>query len=394
MGWLDVALCVAFLPIVAGCVWVFFLTLLSGRPKAPPPPSRTPRFDVIVPAHDEAAGIGRTVQNLLQLDYPHDARRVVVIADNCSDDTAARAREAGAVVLERTDTVKRGKGYALELAFSTSRREGFAEAVVVVDADTRVSPNLLTAFARRIEEGAAAAQAYYAVDNVEASWRTALMAVAFGMFHRVRGRARERLKLSSGLKGNGMCFTHAVLVEVPHQAFSVVEDLEYGIELGKRGHRVWYVDEAQVNGEMVSGEKASRSQRVRWEAGRRAMVKAHARQLLAEAVAKKSPMLLDLGLDLLVPPISYLGVGAVALSALGAYVAARGGLGLSAALGGFCVAALALHLAAGWWLSGTGVKGLKALALAPFYVLWKLRLMWQRGSENKVWVRTERERRP
>ena len=102
-----------------------------------------------------------------------------------------------------------------------------------------------------------------------------------------------------------MCFTHAVLREVPHEAFSIVEDLEYGIRLGRAGHRVHYAWEAEVLGEMVSGEKASRSQRRRWEGGRWAMTRQFGLPLLARgACASATRVLLDLAMDLLVPPLS------------------------------------------------------------------------------------------
>ena len=98
-----------------------------------------------------------------------------------------------------------------------------------MDADTLVSPNLLRAFAARLDAGAAAVQARYGVRNPDASWRTRLMAIAFALFHDLRSLGRERLGLSAGLRGNGMCFSTRLLREVPHQAFSVVEDLEYGL---------------------------------------------------------------------------------------------------------------------------------------------------------------------
>mgnify|MGYP001215703738 CR=1 FL=1 len=385
---LDYLIALAALPLVVACGYLFVLTVLSWRPHLPPDTQAPPSFDIVVPAHNEAAGIASTVKSLLQLDWPADKRRVVVVADNCSDDTARLAREAGAVVLERQSDTHKGKGYALQYAFE--RLEG--DAVVVVDADTKVTPNLLRAFAARIQKGAQACQAYYGVDNVSASWRTTLMAVAFAMFHRVRGRARENLKLSCGLKGNGMCFTRALLQKVPHDAFSVVEDLEFGIRLGKAQERVWYVDEGQVFGEMVSSESASRSQRVRWESGRKAMVRAHVGPLLREAIAKKSAVLLDLAVDLLIPPLSYLGIGAVALGLAGAVLAVTGHAGtysLTAAT--LCLAALGLYAFRGWWLSQTGLRGLGMLAAAPLYVVWKVALMRKQSSAPREWVRTQRE---
>src|SRR3954464_13680475 len=105
------------LPVLACTTYLFVLVLLSGRRKAPTPPPPTLRFDIIVPSHNEEAGIAETVTSLLALDYPKDRFRVLVVADNCSDRTADLARAAGATVLERQSATERGKGYALNFAF-------------------------------------------------------------------------------------------------------------------------------------------------------------------------------------------------------------------------------------------------------------------------------------
>src|ERR1019366_4388216 len=134
---------------------------LSAAARVPAPSSRMLKFDVIVPAHNEASVIERTVASLQRLNWPRDRFRILVIADNCNDATVALARTAGAVALERHDDCERGKGYALRFAFKASRAETWANAVVVVDADAEVSPNLLEAFAARIESGEQAIQAHY-----------------------------------------------------------------------------------------------------------------------------------------------------------------------------------------------------------------------------------------
>nr|WP_217911093.1 exopolysaccharide biosynthesis GT2 family glycosyltransferase EpsU [Myxococcus sp. AM011] len=389
------ALCVALLPVAVACGYLLLLTLLSWRRAAPVPPAPTRKFDVVIPSHNEELGIARTVANLSAVDYPASLRRILVIADNCSDATAQKAREAGATVLERHDTEKRGKGYALAHAFEFSQKDGFADAVVVVDADTVVSPNLLHAYARRLDDGAHAAQAHYGVMNPTASWRTRLMTIALGMFHKVRSSGREAMGVSCGLRGNGMCFTHAVLREVPHDAFSVVEDLEYGIRLGRKGHRVHYAWEAEVQGEMVSAEKQSRSQRQRWEGGRSQMRKLHGWPLLKDALKQRSGLLLDLSMDVLVPPLSQL-----VLAAVGSAVAAAvlvwlsGGTAVwASALAGFALMSLGAYVLRGWWVSGVGPRGLLDLAWAPVYVVWKVGLMLRGpGAEKRgEWVRTSRE---
>jgi 1,2-diacylglycerol 3-beta-glucosyltransferase len=394
----------AALPVAIGAGYLLLLTLRArpGVPPATPPPGRV-RFDIIVPAHNEAVGISSTVKNLLALDYPSKAFRVMVVADNCSDTTAQLARAAGATVLERTDATLRGKGYALAYAFAQSLADGAADAVVVVDADTHVSPNLLSAFSARLGRGALAAQAHYGVLNPGASWRTRLMTIALSAFHQVRGLGRESLGVSCGLRGNGMCFRHALLRWVPHDAYSLVEDLEYGIRLGRKGYRVEYVWEAEVLGEMVSGEQASRSQRHRWEHGRTQMRRQHGWPLFRDGLTRGSALLLDLAFDVLVPPLAQLTVAAVGVTVLGVLAQVLANAGVPAmALGGFSVWCIGLYVLGGWWHSRTGLRGLVDLAFAPAYVGWKLMLAFKKKKPAATtgatataaegeWVRTTRE---
>ncbi len=389
---LDVVLAIASLPLLAACVYLALLALASRRRPAPPSGDGSIFFHLVVPAHDEEAGIASTVQSVVAVDYPRARFRVLVVADNCSDQTAERARGAGASVLVRDDLLHRGKGYALEYAFDALLAHGPEGAVVVIDADTVVSPNLLAALAARLEGGAAAAQVDYAVRNPQASWRTRLMTLALAMFHVLRSLGRENLGLSCGLRGNGMCFSTSLLRMIPHRAFSLVEDVEYGVRLGEAGHRVQYVPEAHVYGEMVSAERASRSQRHRWEGGRLALARERGPTLLRNAFMRRDPVLLDLAMDVLVPPLATLAILVVAGFCASALLYGRTpGLPLALLSFGGCAACLAGYVARGWVLSGTGVRGLLDLACAPGYVLWKLAVSVSRTKKQRDWVRTTRE---
>jgi cellulose synthase/poly-beta-1,6-N-acetylglucosamine synthase-like glycosyltransferase len=394
MPLLALGLAILALPVALLAAYLFSFVLLSAESPRPPRSSTRHRFRLIVPAHDEEQGIAETVRSLRQLDYPADAFSVLVIADNCSDATAERAREAGAEVLERQNAELRGKGYALLHAFE--RLPGDVDAVVVIDADTLVSHNLLQAFSARLALGADAIQADYAVRNPHQSWRTRLVAIAFGAFHIVRGRARERLQLSAGLRGNGMCFTTSILRRVAHEAFSIVEDVEYGIRLGEAGCRVHYADEAHVYGEMVSSSAAASSQRTRWEGGRKALQKAHGMRLVKRGLQARNRVLFDLGFDLLVPPLSRIAVASVAGFALAGVAFYGWGSSFAAALSlwGFCVASVVLYVLRGWSVSGTGLRGLRDLALAPAYVIWKATLGSRKDARpDAPWIRTTREAR-
>jgi 1,2-diacylglycerol 3-beta-glucosyltransferase len=377
------------LPATAACLYLLVLTLLSAGSAPPPASRRTMFFDVIVPAHDEAAGIGKTISSLQQLGWPGARYRIVIVADNCTDATAAVSRQAGATVLERHDLTRRGKGYALAHAFAWSRSAGIADAVVVVDADSTVSANLLESFAARIEAGACALQAHYGVLNAMDSWRTRLMAIALGAIHKVRSRARERLGLSCGIRGNGWCVTHALLDKMPYRSFSLTEDVEFGIDLGLAGHRVAYCDESHVDGEMVTTEKAARSQRQRWEGGRIGLIREKLPALLRAAIGRRSGVCLDLALDLLVLPLSYVVVNVVAIIAIGA-LSSDGFRSALLVVGLIDLLALAAYVCRGWMLSGIGIVGFWDLLRVPSFLFWKLvAIRFQPKPDS--WIRTKRE---
>jgi cellulose synthase/poly-beta-1,6-N-acetylglucosamine synthase-like glycosyltransferase len=389
---IEILLFLIAVPAVGTCFYLLVLTLLSAAPRLPPPSRRDTFFDVVVPAHNESGVIERTVASLKRIDWPEDKFRVLVVADNCTDNTATLARQAGAHVLERHNTELRGKGYALLLAMQASRDDGLATAMVVVDADAEVSTNLLEAFATRIERGAEALQAHYGILNPFASWRTRLITIAKAAFHIVRSRARERLGLSCGLRGNGWCVTHALLARVPYQAFSLTEDLEFGIDLGLAGVRVHYADEAHSDAEMVTNQVVAGNQRMRWEAGRFQLIRSRTWPLLRAGLTRPSAVCFELALDLLALPLSY-----VALNVLLLIGAAALATWWHAALlpwlwlGLACLAALLAHGLRGWQLSGIGWRGVLDLMRVPYFLVWKVLLVLKKKAPAG-WVRTEREK--
>jgi 1,2-diacylglycerol 3-beta-glucosyltransferase len=392
MSLTDLLLTVLALPVLAASSYLMVLAGLARRTSPGAASAPHLRFDVVVPAHNEENEIRQTVHSLLAVDYPREMFRVLVVADNCSDRTAHVAAAAGAHVLVRQDLDHRGKGHALAYAFSRCLADRFSDAIVVVDADTVVSRNLLSAFASRFEDGAAAVQADYGVRNPLSSWRTRMMTIALAAFHGVRSVARERLGLSCGLRGNGMGFSRAVLEAHPPNAFSIVEDLEYGIQLGYAHVRVAYVHEARVLGQMAVTEGASRSQRRRWERGRKALVRQHVPRLLRAAWHRRDACLLDLAIDLIVPPIGQL----VMVSGVGLLLSIAAAAPLHVVVAPWLwtasLAGILLHVLRGWSFSGVGIRGLLDLLWAPVYLIWKLTLRFKdRGRTPDEWVRTTRE---
>jgi cellulose synthase/poly-beta-1,6-N-acetylglucosamine synthase-like glycosyltransferase len=219
------------------------------------------------------------------------------------------------------------------------------------------------------------------------------MHIAFTLFHDVRSRARERLGLSAGLRGNGMAFSTALLGQVPHEAFSLVEDVEYGVRLGLAGHRVHYAGDARVFGDMVSSESASRSQRQRWEGGRWALARRHTLPLLREGFRRGNPVLIDLAADLLVPPLTYVAF-AICAGVFASVAWFWLGHGTWWSLAPWCAAAvgLAVYVLRGVWLARVGPRVILDLLWVPVYMVWKVLLALRSSpAREREWVRTARE---
>src|SRR5713226_6983933 len=176
-------------------------------------PRRMPRADpsrlaVLVPAHNEAELIGRCVRSLLGQSYPRLSYRVIVIADNCRDQTAVEARAAGAEVMVRDEPTARGKGQALRWAMDRILAGSTPpDALVVVDADSLAHPELLWELEAERAAGAEVVQAEYLIADENGSTQSELVALAFLLFHRVRLGGRRALGLPANLVGNGMLLT-------------------------------------------------------------------------------------------------------------------------------------------------------------------------------------------
>lgn len=340
------------------------------------------RLACVVPAHDEAAGIAECIESLRAAAKVRRAE-VVVVADNCRDETAAVARSHRARVLERIDPQRRGKGYALQFAFE-HLIPGGADAVLVVDADTRVAPNFIAEMAAALEAGAGAVQCRYLVANADASLRTRLMQVALLAFNVLRPRGRDRWGLSAGIFGNGFGLTSETLETVPYTATSIVEDLEYHLRLVEHGIVVCFADRTCVYGDMPAAGKGVRTQRVRWEGGRLRILNAAAPKLMRGVLGGHGRFVEPL-LDLLLPPLGL----QVALLTI-TLVAPLAGLRLYGAVG---LAVVGVHVLTAIAVGGGGRRELKALAMAPFYIVWKIAMLpaiLRSARTHARWVRTER----
>jgi 1,2-diacylglycerol 3-beta-glucosyltransferase len=351
------------------------------------------RLAVLVPAHDEESGIEATLESLAACEYPIEARRIVVIADNCTDATAALSSRAGAEVWERADPAQRGKGFALIWAL----RRLFAEndqfdAVVMVDADCLASPNMLRAIDLRLRSGASAVQVDYVAGNPEDSPVAALRFGAFALADTVRFLGKQRLGLSCGLVGTGMGFTRELLERTPWTATGLVEDGEYHLRLVLAGERAEFVPEASVSQAVPTSMRASSEQQARWERGRLQLIRRWSPRLLGSGLARRDIVRVHAGLECLLPPQSVIAAGNLGSLLAALILGYRRLLALSA------LSALAqlTFVLAGLRLVQAPAHVYRALLLAPALVAAKLglyaRFLLGRGPSG--WVRTEREAPP
>ena len=403
------------LSVTTGLIGVFalaatlsLLVLLAAaacsRRRSAPAASAPLLLAVIVPAHDEELVLAETLASLSAQSYPAECFEIVVVADNCTDRTAALARSLGAAVLERTSAAERGKGYALNHAVShLLARPLAADAFVIVDADTVAAPDFLAQISARISQnqdprGYGAWQGRYGVLNSGDGWRAALMTAAFDLVNHVKPLGRDALAFSAGLKGNGMAFTRALAEVLPWPGGSLTEDLDYGLELARRFNlRVQYVPEARVAAQMPATAAQAASQRKRWEQGRFGLVRERALPLLGEALRRRSLLLFDAAWDLLTPPLAELAALLLLFAGLAAFGTAtrllpHPSVWLAAAASGLL--GLGVYVLCGLRVAGASAAAYAALLRAPFYALWKFTLLLtgRRRSQKSAgdWVRTER----
>jgi len=345
---------------------------------------------ILVPAQNEEDGIAQTLATLVPQLGPGD--RVLVVADNCSDATAERARAAGAQVVERFHASDRGKGFALAFGVDCLRAQPPAS-VLIVDADCELAPGSLELLAAELERTRRPVQALYLM-TAPADARLARRLAQFAW--RVRNWARpagwHRLDLPCQLMGTGMAFTWDMLRDAPLANASIVEDMKLGIELAKTGQAPVFCERALVTSAFPDSAAASTTQRTRWEHGHLEMILREVPAMLARALARRDRRLLGLALDLAVPPLALL-AGLLAVDAMLALAAWACGAGIvPVVVAGVLLATFLLSVLTAWFARGRDLVRFAELMSVPWYIAAKLpvylRFIVRR---QRAWVRTDRK---
>lgn len=262
------------------------------------------RFAVLVAAHNEETVIGNIVRNLRAMNYPRNMYDVFVIADNCSDQTARIARENGAIVHERFNTVKRGKGYSLEWMFEKLfRMDKKYDAVCIFDADNLASPNFLMEMNKHLCMGHEVIQGYLDSKNPHDTWIASNNSIAFWIGNRMFQLPRYYLGLSCILGGTGFVVKTDVLKEIGWGATCLVEDLEFTLKLVLKGKKVHWAHDAIIFDEKPLGLPQSWRQRKRWMQGHFDCMKRYLPDLFTKAFKDMNYRAFDAALYMFQPLI-------------------------------------------------------------------------------------------
>jgi len=375
------------------CTAVLFVEIAAAvtrRDTARPEEGERRPATVLMPAHDEATGIAAAIRSVLpQL---ADRDRLVVIADNCSDNTAAIAADEGAEVVVRTDLARRGKGYALDLGIRHLESKP-PDVVLIVDADCHVSPGTVDRLVRLCCKAQRPVQAIYLMQaGPEAPLNMRIAEFAWLVKNKVRPEGLHRLGLPCQLTGTGMAFPWECLGSAALATGHIVEDLKLGLELARTGAAPLLCPQALVTSNFPASADGIKGQRTRWEHGHLSVILSDAPRLLLEGLRRPTGDLLALALDLCVPPTALL-----ALSVAAIWTSCASLFFLTADAWPLVLASLAALLMAAsvlmsWRVYGRHVMTLGTLLLSVVYPLWKIPLYLRFLVARQIdWVRSKRD---
>jgi cellulose synthase/poly-beta-1,6-N-acetylglucosamine synthase-like glycosyltransferase len=375
--------------LVAGVASVPFLTLIAEilaglKPAQAIASSAPPSLVILIPAHDEGAGVAHAIAAIRAV--APDGARILVVADNCSDDTASQARFAGADVVERHDPERRGKGYALAFGRDVLAASP-PETVVILDADCVPHHDTFAQISAAAMSTGRPVQAINLVDppmQIDSMGRVSTF--AFCVKNLVRQRGVQRIAGTCVLTGTGMAFPWALFRDAPLATADSVEDLALGLRFVMQGTPPQLCDGTLVTSPSPPPGAAA-AQRTRWEHGFITTAVKVAPRMLGHGVRRLHWPSIWLGLHLMVPPLALLVMlGAVVLGGLALTKPAA-----ALAFAAIYVAAL-LAVFAAWIGVGRQVLPPALLLKIPGYMLWKLPIYLRlaRGADRR-WTRTGRD---
>ncbi|MDI3461623.1 MAG: hypothetical protein OJF50_000444 [Nitrospira sp.] len=373
--------------------WVLAGVAIANRSRSPFRTIENPttKFLVLMPAHNEEVCLSSALGKLREARYPKELVHAVVIADRCTDQTVMIARSEQAECLERTEG-RAGKGPAIAWALEQMRlRREVYDALVILDADTVIAPEMFKAFATALAAGYKVQQGFCYISNPWQSLFTRVIAVTSMMRNGLFYTGKTWTGLPAMLAGTGMCFSREIIDRYGWNSFSVGEDWEFSVELLLNGERIFFNPQARVYQlESVGLRQASR-QRLRWAGGRHEVAGASAWSLVRQGVRRGSCYLVDAAVTLLAPNYSSQ-ASLVVMTLIGSWVLLDQSWGLLFSWSAALLLSLGAYFVTGALLTDSPVRALYGVLMVPVFLPWRLAIevLGLIGYGRSHWFRTDR----
>jgi len=387
----DFIIVFSFLLAIPVLMFTFQIFFASGKTELlSKSVKRQSHLAVLVPAHNEEAVISNTLKSIASQLGKEDV--LLVVADNCTDNTASLARKCDAKVLERTDELRRGKGYALDFGLQFLADNNPPETIIIIDADCHLSENCIDILALQVELENRPVQALYLMDAPKnKSITQAIAEFAWLVKNYVRPLGLKQFDLPCQLMGTGMAFPWRLLHKANLAHGNMVEDMKLGIDLAVQGSSPSFCPSALVTSEFPIASAVTNEQRKRWEHGHLSTIFSETPRLLKAAFKQRDVSLLFMALDLSVPPLSLLGLCLIVMlciTTLFAFFTAHIiPLVVMLSLSGLFAASVFVA----WYGFGREILAFKTLCGVPFYILRKIPLYLAfLIKRQQDWVKTER----
>ena len=376
-----------FSEVLAGCV------ALRKERTSPVAATGTPshRTAVLIPAHNEGVGILPTIRDVQAQLGPND--RILVVADNCTDDTAAVVRAAGAEVIVRADLARRGKGYALEYGV---RHLGLnpPDVVVIMDADCRLGENALRHLSdSAMVSGRPVQSLYFMLAPEYALPGKGVNLFAWRIKNWIRPLGLKLFGLPTQLFGTGMAFPLGLLSDRDLGNSRLAEDCALGIALASDGYPPLFDSAARVHSHFPVSQAGSEQQRQRWEKGHLDNIVDLVPGALVKSLRDRNLGLAALAIDMAVPPLSLLVIVTALCEIVGGIAYVQGGPAVALAIPSLSTLLLVLGTALAWIAVGREVLPLRGLLRLPLHAIQKL-VFYHRiasGKATSAWIRTDRK---
>ncbi|VVM43520.1 hypothetical protein PS662_00422 [Pseudomonas fluorescens] len=390
LGWLFSALLVIIILPVLVLFAQVLLACLPGRTRAQAPAGPRPRVAVLVPAHNESSLIVATLNSIRPQLVEGD--RLLVVADNCSDDTAAQARAAGAEAVERHNDQQRGKGYALDFGVRHLAADA-PDVLTIVDADCVISEGFIERLATCCFDSGRPTQALNLMHAPDGSGlKVQIAEFAWCVKNQVRALGWTRLGLPCPLMGTGMAFVWRDLALIDLASGHIVEDLKMGLDFCRSGKPPLFCPDALVSSYFPRSDEGLGTQRTRWEHGHLGVILNDAPKLFVESLGRFNGNLLAMTVDLVVPPLALLTLILVAAFGLSWLIVLLGGPLAPALIATVGLVILGVTILLAWSRFGRRIIAFSTLLYAPFYALKKIPLYIGFVVKRQVgWVRSKRD---